>query len=264
MKVFVTGASGFVGSAVVRELGKRGHRVYTLKSRLENIAAVERELRRAKPDVVMHLAWSGLPDVSDRPSMANLINSARLFHLVYSLGIRKLVAVGSCWEYDDAIPTDHRMFVAVKKSLRLLGEALAKETGGQFIWSVLFFVYGAGKKSVSLIPSLIRSAQTGNIPMPKNPNAWHDFVYLDDVARALVVLATKKKTESGSYDVGSGHLTRTGDIARMIARMVGVPAPQLKKVSKKGRRADIRTLRKMDWSPRTGIQEGLQHVLKEL
>lgn len=267
MRVFITGGGGFIGSQVVKELKRRNHTVHLLSARLAHVNAIEKELKKFKPDCVIHLAWEGLPDIRLAMSSKNRTNGIAFFRLIEKFKIPKLIAIGSAWQYENTAElkvNGHASFVAAKKALQVFGKEVMKKHGGVFIWVIPFFVYGKGKKDVSLVPSLLRQARERKTPTPKNPDAWHDFVYVDDVARAIALLATKK-VSTGSYDMGSGSLTRTGDIALRVARAYNLPRLKLGPVAKKGLRANIRRLKKATgWAPRVPISKGIAAMIKSV
>ena len=263
MKIFITGGTGFIGSRVTKELKKRNHTLHLLSARLANLRAVERELKKFKPDCVIHLAWEGLPDYGAQMSAKNLADSTGFLALLARLGIKKVVATGSCFEYDTDESSGHWPCVVAKRALREIGKTLMRQSGGTFVWTVPFFVYGSGKPKKSLIPALIAQARRGEVPVAKNADAWHDFVYVDDVAHGIVLL-TIKRVPSGVYDLGRGALTRTGDIAATVARVYGLPPEPLRHIRKKGLQANVRMVQKaLGWKPRTTLRQGIKAMVQE-
>lgn len=258
MKIFITGGTGFIGRRVIKELRRRRHRVVLLKSKLENSAKVKKEIERCGPDVVIHLAWEGLPDISPALCRKNARMGVAFMKLLGSLRITKVIAAGSAWEYENP-RGPHRAVIAAKRVVRKAGERYIGKTG-IFVWAVPFFVYGAGKPGRSLLPSLIAQAQKGEAPTPNNPNAWHDFIYADDVARAIVLLV-ERKIAGGTYDIGSGKLTRTGEIANTVAKIFTLPQKRLPRIKKTGLRADPRPLAKLGWRPRVSLAQGIKTML---
>jgi nucleoside-diphosphate-sugar epimerase len=154
MKIFITGGTGFIGTQVVKQLQAK-HEVRILKHRLNELSKIENELKRFKPDVVIHLAWEGIPNVGVEMSGKNLAESLQFFELVGKLKIPKLIGTGSAWQYEDSEElraAKHEPFVASKNTLSIFGHAIMNASGGTFVWVIPFFVYGFGKKAVSLVP----------------------------------------------------------------------------------------------------------------
>ena len=258
MRVFVTGGTGFIGTPLVRELKRRKHTVHVTKKRLRDVRGLEQELRRFSPHVIVHLAWQGIPDLGKAMSSQNLRQSLAFLERAAKVHVPKVVVPGSCWQHEkEALARDHRDFVHAKNTLEKKGRALIEKSGGTFIWTYPFFVYGPGKRSGSLIPHLINEARARRTPIPRNPDAFHDFVYIDDVVRALIALA-ENNVPNGSYDIGSGSLTRTGHIAVQIARAYRLPAPKLRRMRKNGLRANNRALTlSTGWKPRVSLEDGI-------
>ena len=263
MTVFVTGASGFIGSRVVSMLEARGHSVYALKAKLSEIDAVRQELTNANPDVVIDLAWQGIPDLGKTMSALNRDQHIEFLRAVAERGVPKVIVAGSSYQRPGVAPSDHTAFIAAKDAIRDEGKQLIAQAGGIFIWTYPFFVYGPGKRSGSLIPSLIRMGKEGHVPAAKNSDAWHDFVYVDDVAEALVLLA-EKDVLSGEFDIGSGTLARTGDIASMVARMFDKTPVPIEECKAEGRKADIAPLTAATgWEPRTALETGVRAMIED-
>ena len=112
MKIFVTGGTGFIGRYVVGELIKDGHEVLLLsrdknkqpapciKGNLNNIGKWVDKVRRFKPDVVIHMAWEGIPDFGSSNSNYNKQLSVNLFKHLSELNLKKIISFGTCWEYE--------------------------------------------------------------------------------------------------------------------------------------------------------------------
>jgi UDP-glucose 4-epimerase len=246
MRIFITGASGFIGQHVVRQLEQDGHTLLLLsrsqqsKNKLDGTAIVQGDLGHMgkwqtsiaefAPDSIFHLAWEGIPDYGPSMSMRNLQYGVNLAEFAASIGCKKFIAIGSCWEYgaqsgmlsEDSPVHATNSFTAAKHASHIIGREIARTNGMQFIWTRLFYVYGPGQKENSLIPYLIRCAKEGMQPELKTPGAQNDFIYVGDVASALALLAARS-VEHEVFNIGSGNLTSVQTIASVIGEELHMP-----------------------------------------
>lgn len=191
MKVLVTGASGFIGRHLIASLLKTSHSVVAsstsaLKaSKFEwfpNVRFIEYRITEAyddrdlyaffeEPDVLIHLAWDGLPDFKgihhlewNLPSHLNFIGN------LINNGLTDLTVTGTCLEYgmvegelNETMPPKPVVNYAIAKdrlrqSIELLGSTVALD----FKWVRLFYMYGEGQHPKSLIPQLEQALQKGD------------------------------------------------------------------------------------------------------
>jgi nucleoside-diphosphate-sugar epimerase len=291
MRIFITGGTGFIGKFTVKALAKdhdllvyvsdkkraqaifKGFDVSVKRIRfasgtLANTASLETILLRFKPEAALHLAWEGIPNFDSKNSTKNLVQSLNLIQLLAKVGCGSFLGVGSCWEYgakkgklNENIPSvSSSAFTEAKNSLRSFGSVIAKENGMRFIWARLFFVYGPGQRAGSLIPSIIKTAQLGQKPKLQNPNGANDFIYVEDVAKALKLLLVKTRVPEGVYNIGSGRLTSVLEVSREVLKLYG--ASNLRKLPRRseieGFYADIKKIKKATgWSPAASIKTGV-------
>ena len=183
-----------------------------------------------------------------------------------------MVVTGSCWEYgaasgamlEEIAPRDLGIFAATKNALRTVLASVARESAFDYLWARVFFVYGAGQRPMSLIPSLRTAYTAGRSPDIREPAAVQDFVHVDDVAAALVALAASDAS-SGIFNVGSGQPTSVGDVANRVADFYHRPRPFDAVPATRGFWADTRKMvSATGWRARVGIDEGIQRTLTEL
>ena len=286
MRVLVTGGRGFLGRRLVRFLGKHdvvsvvrsadngelSEGVRTVVGDLAREGRWQEEIEEFAPEWCIHLAWDGLPDYSLTRCRANLDSNVRLMQTLVKAGVRRVVVAGSCWEYGAATgavtekdaPIDCGVFAATKHAIRTMLDGVSREAGFDYRWARIFFVYGPGQRSGSLIPHLRASFGGGTAPALREPDAVQDFVHVDDVARGLVMLA-QCDAASGIFNLGSGRPTSVGEIANRVARHYGQSPPFTRVDAGAGFWADMsRTNAATGWRPEIGIDDGIDMTLREL
>lgn len=258
----VTGATGHIGSALVRRLAAEGVRVTALvrknspaRSRLPSdprVSAVEIDtsdpaaLRETvagiSAEVVFNLASAGV-NPADRDPLAMLDGNVRL--LAALLGAiedrkpRRFIHTGSCSEYAFA-ETGHRiaeeypvqptsLYGAAKLAASLYGTAFATQCGLPFLNLRLFGVFGIGEASYRLVPYLIAKLRE-NQPVDLTPGEqMRDWLYLEDIVDALLEAAScAHLPETGVFNVCSGHATRVRELAEHVADAMNKPRDLLR------------------------------------
>jgi len=293
MKILVTGITGFIGQRLLPRI-EMEHEIIAiclpstggLLTRARIIEAdlnVPKELfdtlRDIRPDACIHLAWTGIPDYGFENSRKNLDQSVLLWHhLVEECGCRRIISAGSCWEYgkvfgacheDDLVATNS-YFIWAKHALYDLGTMLAAKHDISFIWPRIFFVYGPGQRSGSLIPTLAEALRNGDRPAIKTPHSANDFVHVDDVAEGLL-LALRKEIPTGIYNLGFGRSTPVWKICEIIEKSIGKEASfaaELRNTKVQATNdfwADTaKATSILGWRARIGIEQGINEYVKNM
>ena len=130
-------------------------------------------------------------------------------------------------------------------------------------------VYGPGQSLsnpyTGIVSLFVRMAKAGrSIPLYEDGEMTRDFVFIDDVAAALLA-AVGSSRDDFVADVGTGRAATIRTVAQFIAGRYGAPPPQ---VCGKFRNGDVRhaacdigdTLSMLDWAPRVGLEQGLERL----
>ena len=231
MKVLITGASGFIGNYVVDELLKHGYTVIAT-SRDQNKAAKFGWLSQVQyipcdlnmvhdnffkffkqPDLLIHLAWEGLPNYLDLFHFEkNLILSYRFLKNMIENGLRFLVATGTCFEYgmqsgaltENLETKPENPYGLAKDTLRKFLEQLQKKIDFDLKWVRLFYMYGKGQSHNSIISQLDRALGKGETVFNMSGGEQlRDYLPVEKVAEYLVKIAIQNQV-SGLINCCSG------------------------------------------------------------
>lgn len=291
MKIFITGGTGFIGKPLVKNLKRKGHNLLVLSRQAQkssanikfikgdlNGSSWQKEVKRFKPDVAVHLAWEGLPDYSAEMSTKNLFNGLKLYKFLAGIGCKFIFTAGSCAEYglgqqsgklSEGSPLKAKdAFSVAKNTLNFLGQEISKERGIKFVWGRIFFCYGPGQREASLIPLLINYAKGGKKPEIDDHDKKIDFIYVEDVAEAIVRILEKAK-KSSVYNIGAGKPTSLSKIVKITGKLLGKEKEFEKLISHKSKAkwsdfyADISKIRKeIGWKPKTDIYDGIRNTIE--
>lgn len=227
MKVAVSGATGFIGRHVLAELEARSAEATALVRAVPNqdlgrVRVVKIDLHDAplnayelmgRPDVLIHLAWSGLPNYKSLHHFEQELPAQYRFlkNLIES-GLQNLVVAGTCFEYgmqsgslsEDMTPCPSNPYGFAKDALRRQLEYLKATHPYQLTWARLFYLYGEGQAEGSLLPQLRRAAERGDpVFNMSGGEQLRDYLPVAEVAKHLVSLSLTK-SDIGTVNVCAG------------------------------------------------------------
>ena len=229
-KVIVTGANGFVGSAVIRELIKNDVEVLALCHKIpenkiisELITYKEFELSKIDElkdivtndyyDTFYHFAWNG----SAGPARANTnlqLKNAQWtidsLNVAKELGCNRFVAAGSIMEHETIAaaytqgnkPGLGYIYGSGKLVAHTMAVSVAASIGIDLIWAEITNAYGIGELSARMVNTTLRKIIHGENPQFTAGTQNYDFVYIDDVARAFYLIGKNGKPFN-DYLIGS-------------------------------------------------------------
>lgn len=253
MRVFITGASGFIGSFLFRELVNAGHDVLALKRPTTNLFRIEdckdkaiwieesptfeQELLTFKPEIIFHLAWKGVA-AKERVNWEIQESNIQMFQILLDIankcGTKKFVGVGSQAEYgsfeskiDEMYPVNpNSAYGAVKYACLTILKTYCEIHGIDWYWFRVFPCFGPTEDEVWLIPSLIKNIYTQD-HMDLTPGEQKlAYLYVGEVAKSIYSPIEDKKSQSGVYNICSDNPVPLKTLVTSIRNMVN-PAFQL-------------------------------------
>jgi nucleoside-diphosphate-sugar epimerase len=289
-RILVTGGSGFVGRACLPLLSERGFEVHALCRRTPaSVAGVTWHssdllqpnqssswLAEIAPTHLLHLAWCTEPGkfATSPQNMEWLDSSIRLFRDFQQCGGQRLVATGTCFEYQWSDNACHEDQTPTRPST-LYGQAklaaadyldVLTGLGLSASWARLFFIYGPGADERRIPGAVIKALHAGEVAKCTAGTQLRDFLHIDDVADALTKLVDSQIT--GPINICSGQSPSIREIATTAAELSGRldllhlgAIPQNPNDPRVIRGHAGRLQDELGWTPRYTLNEGLQQTI---
>lgn len=230
IKVAVTGASGFIGQYVLANLLQKNNieiiAVTRDKSRLKHFSnscqIVEMDIAHTEinffkkldcPDVLIHLAWNGLPNYKSLHHFTEeLPCQYKFLESLLKSGLNSLLVTGTCFEYgmqsgllsEEVVTIPNNPYGYAKDALRKQLQFLQSNLPFNLIWTRLFYMYGEGQPQASLYPQLVKAVkQNDKVFNMSGGEQLRDYLPIETIADYLVNLALKQR-DLGIVNVCSG------------------------------------------------------------
>lgn len=255
MRFLVTGAAGFLGSALANRLAREGHLVRGLDDLSTGDPGVlSPEVHFARGDIndrpklwtqlqdidcVYHLAARvSVPESVLYPREYNQVNvggTVTLMEAMRDVGVRRAVFISSGAIYGDqpeqplkeTFQPNPRSPYAVSK---LAAEYYIRTIGS--LWGIetvclrVFNAYGPGQHlppvHAPVIPNLLRQAKlNGTVVVHGDGTQTRDYIYIDDAVNAMVSAANAPDVNQMIINVGSGRDTSVRELLRLVLEITG-------------------------------------------
>lgn len=275
-KVLITGATGFVGTALTNRLQAQGYTIIALSSRDGDIASPATWADIPPVDHVFHLAArSFVPESwSDPAGYMHTNVQGTMLALEYCRQHTAAMTFVSTYLYGvpDALPLPETAPLRPNNPYsqsKFMAEQGCRFYAEQFGVPVTvirpFNIYGPGQKAHFLIPHIIQSAQEADIIEVRDLRPRRDYIYLDDLVNGLE--ATLRVAFADPFTVlnmGSGQSFSVGEAIDLVQSVLGIAKPV--KTDEVERRneipdtiADIRLAKAvLGWEPQVSFREGLK------
>lgn len=292
-RVFVAGHKGLVGSAICRELNRRGATNIITRTRAEldllNAAEVQAFYAQERPEYVFVAAAvvGGILANDSRPAeflYENLQIQNNLIHGAHLARVRKLLFLGSSCIYPKTaqqplkeqylmtgrLEATNQWYAVAKIAGLMLCQAYRRQYGCNFICGMPTNIYGIGDnydlRGSHVLPGLIRRFHEAKLEGASCVTCWgtgkplREFLYADDLARACVFLM-ERYDEEEAINIGSGEELSIRELAQLVGEVVGFEGEILWDSSKPDgtprKRLDSRRIFDLGWRPTVNLRAGI-------
>ena len=251
-RAIVTGATGFIGTHLVKTLLERGVEVWAIvpdpenldwenSGKLHPIRADFSQFGRLPEligergfDVCFHLAWSGTwgkPFADYALQLNNAKAACDMTVQAAKLGCRRFILISTIVQLeamkymlsDEGKPRISCIYGTAKNTAAMLCRIQAVQLGIEWNLAVLSSVYGVGDRSRMIENVLIESFSAGVRPKLVTGENYYDCTYVEDIVSGLVAIAERGKADK-TYYVGHRELKTFREI---VSEIRDILAPEM-------------------------------------
>jgi nucleoside-diphosphate-sugar epimerase len=248
-RILITGATGFVGRQVIKALraDRTQLRLVVREGKEEEVRAFrsDAEVVSSKDifsessawwkqqctsvDLVVHLAWYAEPGMylESSRNFDCLTGSLDLAKGAIDAGVKRLVGIGSCFEYDLnaavlSVETPLKPltpYAAAKAALYMILDQMLTKGGTEFVWCRLFYLFGEGEDPRRLVPYLRSKIEKNEQAELTSGTQIRDFLNVADAGRTIAEVALGSQV--GPVNICSGMPITVRQLAEAIADEFG-------------------------------------------
>jgi GDP-L-fucose synthase len=297
-KIYIAGHNGLVGSAIKRNLEKRGFENLICKNREEldlmDEQAVQDFFEKEQPEYVFLAAAKvgGIVANRDYPAdfiYQNLKIQNNIIYQAYKNKVKKLLFLGSSCIYPRECPQPIKEEYLLTGELEKTNEAYAiakiagikmcqsfnKQYGTKFISVMPTNLYGPNDnfdlKTSHVLPALIRKFHEAKIENKSQVEMWgtgkakREFLHVDDLAEACVFLMDNYEDDE-IINIGTGEDLSIADLAGIVKRVVGYQGEIVYDTSKPDgtprKLLDISKIHNLGWKHKIDLERGIEEAYK--
>ncbi len=285
MKVLVTGATGYLGSHLVKALLEQDHRVIILKRSTSDTRRIAEVLPRLESydvdrcelslpfeehgliDAIMHTATA----YGRRGESAQEIFETNTAFPLRLLEVATFFKTETFLNTDTILPRDLNVYALSKKQFAEWGKVYAEQGRIRFVNILLEHFYGPDDDDSKFTTWVIKSCLK-NVPELKLTagEQKRDFIYIDDVVDAYLFLMDNMRNFGVAYreiGLGSGTAVTIRQFVKLVHRFTGsstklhfgaIPYRPNEQMDIK---ADIHDLNELGWRPNTNLEQGLNRII---
>ena len=298
-KIYVAGHRGMVGSAIVRELQRRGYNNLVLRTHgeldLRRQEAVERFFATERPEYVFVAAAKVGGIVANQSALAdfmydNMIMEMNIIHSAWQTGCRKLEFLGSSCIYPRLAPQPMKEDCLLTSSLEPTNEAYAlakisglkyceylnRQYGTDFISVMPTNLYGPNDnyhpEHSHVLPALIRRFHEAKTAGLDTVTCWGDgtplreFLYVDDLAD-LCVFLMENYSGNETVNAGTGKEISIRELTELVAHIVGYTGAIVWDTTRPNgtprKLLDVSKATAIGWTYKTELADGIKMTYKD-
>ena len=279
----VTGATGFLGSHVVKKLLAEGQKVVILKRSFSNTKRLEAELCKVKSYDIDKL--DDFADVFQEQHIDVVIHTATCYgrqgeavEQIYDVNLNfplKLLELALRFNTDTFFNTDTILskylnwYALSKKQFSEIGQQFAHMGKINFIDAKLEHMYGEDDANTKFVTFMLEALQNNQEELKLTAGEQRrDFIYVDDVVEAYWKILTSQSNDKKyqHYEVGTGKTISIKELV-MLAKSItksqtkllfgAIPYRENEIMESK---ADTTKLHTMGWNPTVTIKQGLERM----
>lgn len=298
-KVFITGATGFVGSNLVRKALQQGAEVYVnvrktsdtwrIRDVIGDITLFDADIiqyeklrghiQKIRPNIIFHTAvYGGNALQNDFKTIveSNLVGTANLLKSCKDINFDLFVNTGSSSEYgikqQSMVETDLlepvNDYGVSKASATMYCRCKAINENLPVVTLRLFSPYGMYEDRSRLIPSVIINTICQKNPKISSRKFVRDFIFIDDVLMAYEALIDHPVSGGQIYNIGTGKQHTVGEVTDTVLRLLGnkvdyeLGVPQNWKNEPGFWQANIDKAKlELRWEPKYNLEKGLKATI---
>lgn len=291
MKILLTGATGFLGSNILRTLIENNYEVVILKRSFSSLNNIEHLINRfvsynvdeininevfqteKNIDTVIHCAtnYGRNNESTSAVLQCNLVFPLEVLETSAKNRVKLFISTDTSLSKLDTVQGYMQNYILSKKQFLDWGRLYSVTNGFTFVNLVLEHMYGPGDDPSKFIAYLIHSFKqdVNEIDLTEGEQ-FRDFVYIDDVVNVYLTIIRKVDMLSGysEYEVGSGSAVKIKELVELTKELIqSTTKLNFGKIKYRDNEvmfseAEITSLNKLGWKPIYDLRSGLEKYIK--
>ena len=288
MKIFLTGASGFLGSALAHHLVSAGHEIAALLrpasslDRLQGIEAtinvgrcttveeVETYLFRVQPDIVIHTActYGRLGE-----SLIQLADTNLQLGLIILQALQRTESSTTFINTGTVLKPEVSAYALSKHQFAQWGRFVTEKSSGKlrFINVLLQHMYGPGDDKSKFTTHVLHACKSNQPKLELTTGEQkRDFIYIEDVVNAYSTLLDQSARLEAALDieVGSGVAPTIREFVEVVHRLTAsctklqFGALPYRNNEAMHCQADLTKMNELGWQPKFDLESGLKKTIE--